>query len=325
MSLHPLAHYPMGPHLKVWLGVKAEAEQLSDKNRNEFADYVLKFGEENGLSDHESLVNLIDELVSMDHPLAALKLIDMNLDVWDRGDFRGALAEGIAAMITGELPRAELSFAAANQVAPEEPAPYSNMIEILIQDGRYEEASTWADAGLNSNPNHYRLWELFLALSRIHAQTEEALAKAVFEKAQALSSWAGTSLAAEIDPEANPSAKVTLLAPFYNAGERDDEFLIEYTGALGASGDMDSIPQILWAAERLSSRELPWRLYMHASQAYLALGKFEDFQIMSKKISSLNGVPRDVLKYLDDHLKEVLEEQSKTPNTVPPEVETLSH
>ena len=325
MSLHPLAHYPMGPYLKAWLGVTSEAAQLTDRNRHEFADYVLKFGEENGLSDHESLVNLIDELVSMDHPLAAMKLIDMNLDVWDRSDFRGALAEGIAAMITGELPRAELCFVAANQAAPEEPAPYSNMIEILIQDSRYEDASTWAESGLNANPNHYRLWELFLALSRIDAPNEEALARVVFEKAKVLSSWAGTSLAAEIDPEANPNAKVTLLAPFYNAGERDDEFLIEYTGALGASGDMDSIPQILWAAERLSSRELPWRLYMHASQAYLALGKFEDFQGMCKKISSLKGVPRDVLKYLDDHLKEVIEEQAKSEGTPSTEMETLSH
>jgi tetratricopeptide (TPR) repeat protein len=226
-------------------------------------------------------------------------------------------------MITGELPRAELCFAAANQVAPEEPAPYSNMTEILIQDQRYGEALDWAQSGLESNPNHYRLWELYLSLCRIEATSDEALARTIFEKAKSLSSWAGTSLAAEIDPEANPNDKVTLLAPFYKAGERDDEFLIEYTGALGASGDMEAIPQIIWAAERLSSRELPWRLYMHASQAYLALGKMEDFLTLSGKITSLKGVPNDVLGYLADHTREASEDlkRSSTPQAM--EIETL--
>ena len=310
MTLHPLAHYPMGPKLKVWLGVHQEAQHLSDQNRDEFLNFVLKHGEDNELATEEELTALVDELVSMDHPFAALKLIDMNPQVWRRSDFRGVLAEGIAAMITQELPRAELCFSAAHELVPEEPAPYSNMAEILIEDQRFDEAQNWVEAGLDTNPNHYRLWELFLALSRRHLPEDAGLAAHVFKKASELSSWAGASLAAEIDPEANASTKVVILSTFYNSGERDEEFLIEYTGALGANSEMDQIPPIIWAAERLSSQPLPWRLYMHAAQAYFALGKHLDFLEVANKISGLKSVPRDALAYLKSHVDEAKRELS---------------
>jgi hypothetical protein len=312
MTLHPIAHYPMGPKLKSWLGIHKEAEQLSDQNRDEFLNYVLKHGEDNELATEDELTAIVDELVSMDHPFVALKLIDMNPQIWRRSDFRGVLAEGIAAMITQEYPRAELCFSLAHELVPEEPAPYSNMAEILIEDQRFDEALNWVESGLDTNPNHFRLWELFLALSRRNMPTDAGLASIVFKKANDLSSWAGASLAAEIDPEANASTKVVILAPFYHSGERDEEFLIEYTGALGASSEMDQIPPIIWTADRLSTQPLPWRLYMHAAQAYFALGKHTDFLEVANKISALRGVPPDALAYLRNHVNEAKQELAET-------------
>jgi len=308
MIEHPWAHYPMGPVLAKWLEIGKPANDMSDQNREGFINFILEFGAEHAVNSEEKLIDLVDELVTMDLPLAALKLIDMNSQLWTRRDFRGSLAEGIAAMITGELPRAELCFASAHESAPDEPAPYSNMAEILLMDQRFDEANQWVLTGLQAANNHYRLWELFLSLTRMKASDEHSLARLVFEQANELNSWAGTSLAAEIDPEANPNTKVTLLEPFYHAGERDEEYLIEFTGALGASGEMEKIPQIVWTAERMAGKDLSWRLYIHCAQSYLAMGKHEDFIKTSQKLTSLKGVPPDVIIYLETHQKEVLEE-----------------
>lgn len=311
MPVHPWAHYPMGPKLTIWLAIGQQAAELSDKDREGFTAFVINYGAEHAIKSEQALTDLVDELVTMDLPLAAMKLIDMNADIWTRGDFRGVLAEGIAAMITGEFPRAELCFSAAQEIAPEEPAPYSNMAEILLMDQRLDEARQWIQSGLQAANNHYRLWELFLSLSRIDARDEHSLATAVFAKAKQLNSWAGTSLAAEIDPEANPNTKVTLLEPFYTAGERDDEFLIEFTGALGASGDMEKIPQIVWSAERIAGRELSWRLYIHCAQSYLAMGKHSDFLKTADKLTTIKGIPPDVIKYLDNHRQDAQSELSE--------------
>lgn len=313
MTIHPWAHYPMGPKLTTWLSIGQPAIELSDKDREGFTAFVINYGAEHAVKSEDYLIDLVDELVTMDLPLAALKLIDMNSDVWTRADFRGVLAEGIAAMITGEFPRAELCFSAAQETAPDEPAPYSNMAEILLIDQRLDEARQWIQSGLQAANNHYRLWELFLSLSRIEARDEHSLATSVFAKAKELNSWAGTSLAAEIDPEANPNTKVTLLEPFYNAGEREDEFLIEFTGALGAAGEMEKIPQIVWSAERISGRELSWRLYIHCAQSYLAMGKHSDFLKTADKLTAIKDVPPDVIKYLENHRIEAQSELTQAP------------
>jgi len=293
-------NFPMGPKLAKWLRVdQSSVTDFDDSKKNQFLDFILRHIEDAAVDSEETLVDLIDELVSMDLPTAALKLADFQANIWTRKSFRGTQAEGIAAMIIGDLGRAEMCFKHAHHSAPEEPAPYTNLVQVLYHDDRIEDAEVWLNAGLNTNPNYYRLWELVYALEQKKGHEQDAINKKVYELANDLSSWAGYSLASETDSNANSQTKAHNLSNFYASGERDVEFLIEYTGALGAAGDLEKIPLIFWEAKKAAAgSELPWRLQMHAAQAYLSLGKHEDFIEQAKGILDIKYIPDEVKNYL---------------------------
>jgi Flp pilus assembly protein TadD len=313
-----LKNFPMGPKLGKWLGI--DQENMTDfdhSKKGEFNDFILRFIEDAEVKSEDSLVELIDELVSMDLPNAALKLADYQASIWTRKSFRGTQAEGIAAMITGDLGRAELCFKHAHHASPEEPAPFTNLVQVLYHDDRLDDADVWLNAGLNTNPNYYRLWELVFAVEQKRGHEQEVINKKVYDLAKELNSWAGYSLAAETDLDANSQTKAHNLSSFYSQGERDVEFLIEYTGALGAAGDLEKIPHIFWEANKAASgKELPWRLEMHAAQAYLSMGRHEEFIERAKNILGMKYIPEEVSNYLNQLLgdaeKELTEAKEKS-------------
>lgn len=315
-------NYPMGPKLSSWLGLpekelKEDEVEFSESLKSEFKDFLLRHMEDAEVGSQDQLVELLDELVSMDIPEAALKLADYNSQIWTRGDFRGAQAEGIAAMITGDLARAEMCFKCAHHASPDEPAPYTNLIQVLFHEDRLEDAKVWLDAGLNTNPNYYRLWELAFAIEQKKGLEQEQITAYVIEAAKTKNSWAGLSLASETDLTANSQTKAANLEPFYSSGERDLEFLIEYTGALGAAGDLEKIPHIYWEASKAAKgKELPWRLEMHTAQAYLALGKHESFIERAQKILKMDFIPSEVRSYLDQLLEEAQKELDEAKKSI---------
>jgi len=111
--------YPMGPKLRIWLGININNDAKNDRRRPEeserqgFADFLLQsigMSQTQPNLDEGQLVDLADELVAMDLPLVALKLIDSFSNCWHRNHFRGVLAEGIAAMQVEDLERSEMCF-----------------------------------------------------------------------------------------------------------------------------------------------------------------------------------------------------------------------
>ena len=307
-----LHNFPMGPKVGAWLGVNQEKmTSFDDSKRSEFNDFILRHIEDANVSNEDTLIDLLDELVSMDLPEAALKLADYQANIWTRKSFRGTQAEGIAAMILGDLGRAELCFKHAHHAEPEEPAPYTNLVQVLYHDDRLEEADTWLEAGLNTNPNYYRLWELVYAVEQKKGKEQEEINRYVYDRAKSKNSWAGYSLASETDVDANSQTKAHNLSSFYSQGERDTEFLIEYTGALGAAGDLEKIPHIYWEANKAAGgKELPWRFEMHAAQAYLSLGRHEEFIGRANAILGMKYIPEEVTGYLTELKAEAEKELS---------------
>lgn len=297
---HVLASFPSGPHLTAYLNRNGIASlgTPSEPLSTEFSSAFIDFVSENPVSNGESLAEIVDELVAMDLPLVALVTIDKHKDIWKQTTFREVFAEGVAAMLAEELERAELCFRKAQNYTPEEPAPYVNLVQIMLHQERADDARVWCDAGLKAAPNHFALWEYAAAL--LDQMDDEDRAAALRTKSVELQSWAGIVTAARLAGIEGERDKVNLLSAIYLSGERDGEFLIEFTGCLGAAGRFDEIPQIIWQAEKTSSSSLPWQLYVHGAQANLALGNVEQFNNVLKFLSSLPDIPREMISQLQE-------------------------
>lgn len=309
LAAEKFTNLPMGPNLRKWLSLPSDYTPENSPDFKSFNAWLLDHIEEAEVESESTLVELLDELVSMDLPEATLKLADYQANIWTRREFRGVQAEGIAAMILGDLGRAELCFKHAHHAAPEEPAPYTNLIQVLYHDDRLEDARKWLTAGLNTNPNYYRLWELAYAIEQKEGSEPDAINRHMYELAREYNSWAGFSLASETDESANSQTKAHHLSAFYKEGERDHEFLIEYTGALGAASDFEAVGPIYWSAKKASGgKELPWRLMIHAAQAYLSMGEHEKFIGIANDILKMEYIPEEVTSYLTELKKEAEKE-----------------
>lgn len=310
----PWQAYPMGPSLRRWLGLGEHeyrgksAGEPSAEDQGRFADFLLAYAQEQPCREESQLIDVMDELLAMNLPLLVLKMADLHTHLWQQQDFRGLMAEAVAAMMTGDLGRAELGFRQAQRLAPEEPAPYVNLVQIMQQDGRWQEAWTWCEAGLDAEGNNFRLWEL----AAYHFQQSQGeKIEALLSYARQRHSWAGMSLAAERDPLANQQTKVLYLQPFYASGERSHEFLIEYTGALGAAGDYEQIPALIWQAEKMTANTLPWQLLIHQAQAQLAMDQKEAFLKLADKVKGRSDLPTGIQRELLDLMSEVKEELTR--------------
>ena len=308
LSTQDWSTYPMGPNMRRWLEIQEykgdQAEIVSSNEKRKFLDYLLQYSQDQSIETESELINLADELLAMDFPLMVLKLIDNNLHVWKREDFRALHTESLACIYSGELGRAEYCLRLAQSVAPIEPAPYVNLVQILQQDERWEEALPWLETGLKNNPNHFPLWELFYEY--LSYKKMDHLAE-ILKKSKELNSWAGYSFFADIDPNANQQTKASCLDPFYKSGERGIPFLVEYTGALGVAGDYEKIPMIVWESQKLGPK-LDWQLSMHCAQSHLAMNQKEAFFKMAKNLINEPLLPRQAKDELINLMKEVEED-----------------
>lgn len=299
-------HYPMGPKLRSWLRIDNKdyrgfnTEVVAAELKRDFVDGLLAYMQENPVSNESLMVDLMDELLGMDLPILVLKLVDFNSELRSGQDFRGLHIEGLAAMYCGELSRAEFCFADAHKLLPSEPAPYVNLVQIMHHDQRWEESEAWVLAGLKACPNHYPLWELFHAYLN---ETGKDPVREIWSHANDFHSWAGKSLVADLDTQSNQQSKASYLEPFYQSGERDASFLVEYTGALGMAGDYDRIPAIVWEVEK-SMSQVPWKLKAHAAQAHLAMDQKEAFRTRAKSLLADQEFPSQHKAELENLVKE---------------------
>jgi len=269
--------FPMGPHLRAYLGIPDEAYRGGVAPQRTEADIQaltahLKawHGSRPQLATGDA-VDLLDELVAMDLPEAVLDLAAGYPAEAFQDDFRAQLSLGVAAMLVGRLTDAEAHFRAAQGLMPEEPAPYVNLVQILLAGGRLDEAEVWLMAGLDAEANNLRLWDLLASLYQ--ERYGEYLPDQLMAIAEKRCSWAGLSLAANLTTTGDRYLKANLLERLYHQGERDAQFLVELTGAHGIAGEFAKIPPLVWQAERLATKGLPWQLHVHCAQAQLAMGQ----------------------------------------------------
>jgi hypothetical protein len=164
----PWATVPMGPALSKYLGVDP-ATQVQTPQDGSFAhgDRELASTSQDQEAARNSLIlhlramhsklpsiedgliaDLVDELVTMAIPEAALDLARFYPTAIRDDDFRMQLAIGVAAMMVGELATSEVALIKAQSLLPNEPAPYVNLAQIFRSQDRLEEAEVWCLAGL---------------------------------------------------------------------------------------------------------------------------------------------------------------------------------
>jgi len=267
----------MGPKVRAFLGIDdaqyqgAEAQASDGASAVAFSTFLVEAARTKGLTSPDDLTDLLDELVTMDLPEAVLGLAAAHSDLVLPDDFRAQLAIGVAAMLAGDVDEAETRFRTAQALLPDEPAPYVNLGQIMLAENRLAEAETWVVAGLDAEPNNFRLWDLLAEIFRErHGEYTPDELLAVAEKRNA---WAGLALAANLTTTGDRYLKLSLLERPYHQGERDPEFLVELTAAMGIAGEYERIPPVVWQAERSSKKALPWQLHVHVAQAHLALNK----------------------------------------------------
>lgn len=293
--------FPMGPHIREWLAIPAESYK-GDENTSpsasdvaNFTDAFLRHLEDATPNNSDHLVDILEELVGMNMPLLAIKLVDAYPNMFPVGDFRAQLHIGNASMLVSDLTRAESAFIEAQRLVPEEPAPYVNLVQIYCHDGLLDKAKKWCDAGLDADADNPRLWELLAWLEQSAEKSGggdiAAVPQRLAELARSKNSWAGLSLACDLrDPEDIPT-KVSALEKFWDEGCRDTNYLVEFTALLGMAGRYDRIPPVIWQVEKQSSNGLPWQLRMHLAQAYLGLGRDDDARIELNKLNNIKDLP----------------------------------
>ncbi len=112
-----------------------------------------------------------------------------------------------------------------------------------------------------------------------------------------------------IDPN-DRLLKAQLLGDAFNAGARDDEFLVEYTAALGLAEQFEKIPQVLWRLENMEKKTLHWKLFAHGAQAFLAMNQQEQASDLIKKAARSPHIPAKIIEDLQRVYDAELEQHS---------------
>jgi hypothetical protein len=304
----------MGPRLRHYLGV-TDAEYTGDrspqpdeKTVGAFRDLLTDIIQSRPVADQDLFVDLLEELTSMGLSSVVVKLAEVNSQFSIDTDFRACLALGSALMMERELDEAVIVMNHAKALVPAELAPHVNLASIAFSQERDADAMQAIDSGLGIDPNNFQLWEL---VASIYLHEDAATAgERVRLKATEVNSYAGLSLAAEILDPNDRLLKAQLLEDAFNAGARDDDFLIEYTAALGLAQQFERIPQLVYRIEHIEKKKVHWKLYAHAAQAFLAMNKEAEAATFISKASRSPDMPSNVLQ----DLQNVYDEQIHAPH-----------
>jgi tetratricopeptide (TPR) repeat protein len=295
-------HYPMGPQLRQYLGISDEeytgdrSQGPDEKNMAAFQDFLMQVVREKPVVSQDLFVDLLEELTSMGLPQVVVALTEQYPQFAIDTDFRACLALGSSLMMIGELDEAVVVMNQAKALVPQELAPYVNLASIAFSQERDADALELIDSGLGIDANNFRLWEL---AASIYLHEDKATAgERLRSKAMETNSFAGLSLAAEIIDPTDRLLKAELLEEAFNAGARDDDFLIEYTAALGLAQQFEKIPQLVYRIEHIEKKKVHWKLYAHAAQSFLALNKEAEAATLISKAARSPDIPANVLQDL---------------------------
>ncbi len=239
-------HYPLGPELCHLLG--SESGKLSLSCQHEF-EHILTACLGQNKHEPRHLLALVAELVDLRLPLLALKLLAMQTQ--ERGDdFEYVFWRGVSYMAAGDMLAAKKNFSHAHRLCPDEIAVHSNLAAILRTEGNQHAAQQWLRAGLQVARDAVQLW---LALQQL------CDAKALLALAEELQAWRGGSLYAQLTGDV--ATALALYRRVFASGERQGEFLIEFSGALGHQGCHTELGALAWQV--LGQGVLPWQVYEH--------------------------------------------------------------
>ncbi len=294
--------FPMGPWTRAYLGISDEIYRgdsmpaATPERVAAFGGFLVDFFQDHKPDSQAQFVDLLEEWTSMGQSGAVVQLAEKYSEFPIDGDFRACLALGSSLMLESELDEAATLLRQAQGLEPNELAPYVNLTSIYFAMEQDQEALKWADRALAIDHTNPRIWEI---VASIYMYEDRATAgERVRVKAEAINSYAGLSLAAELIDPTDRLLKAQLLGDAFNAGARDDEFLIEYTAALGLAQQFEKIPQILWRLENMEKKTLHWKLYSHGAQAFLAMNQTEQADQLIKKAARSPHIPAKIIEDL---------------------------
>ena len=207
---------------------------------------------------------VIAELVAMQLPLLAVK-IQHRLGSERQAEFDNLFWRGVAYRQIGDTRAAKHDFYAAHTVAPDEIVVHANLAQIFHDEGSKAMASRWLEIALQIDGNAQSLW-------LIAAQIWSPLK--VSEVARQLGSWCGASLVTELTGDVDSAGQI--YRQVFDSGERQAEFLIEFTGNLGYRQLFQELTAVAW--QLLGGLPLPWQVYRHFEQAFQYLGNTKQAQ-----------------------------------------------
>jgi tetratricopeptide (TPR) repeat protein len=320
LSNYDVGSFPMGPNLRNWFAL-TETSYRGMNNTTpsatdiaSFTDIFMQSLEDKSPRNSDHFVDIIEELVGMNFPLLVIKFVDSYQSFFPHQDFRAQLHYGNAAMMVGDLARAESAFVVAQRLVPEEPAPYVNLTQIYCHDALFDKARQWCLAGLDVDSENTRLWELAAWLEQNESEQQaprEIVAQNIAQLAKQKNSWAGTSLACDLNNPDDVVTKADALAVFWNGGVKDLAFLIEYTAVLGMAGRYDKIPPIVWQSKR-GDEKAPWQLLLHLAQAHLGLGRPADALDALNSANKSEDLPPDTRAMIESLMSEVTSELTES-------------
>jgi tetratricopeptide (TPR) repeat protein len=289
-------NHPFGPSLsKIVKNVdyKTHTETWSDDDLEAFsADFMAALPPQ-AFDDFDFFAKVLEELTLMKLSKPVIHLCESHQHHPIEADFRTLLFLASAYMIENELQRAATLYLAAHRLEPNEAAPAINLAKIFYKLGDFDASLEWAFKALELVPNHAHVWR---TVADVFAETGRD-ASELYDQAVLLNSFIGVSLYAHLAFGDDAIKKAELYDDVYNKGERDANFLIDYTGTLGAAGRLPEVVTV--TTEAIKRNENAWQLFLHAAQASLSMGDEPtgmSFLDMAKK----NGAPAEIVASLED-------------------------
>lgn len=303
------SNYPMGPALRGQLGIDdvnyqgEHAARPDDDTALAFAGDLINYFSKQPITDYYDWVDVLEELTAMGLSSCVRFLAEEDYRSQADHDFRAQLAIGSSYMLEGTDQLALQHLQKAHELEPAELAPYVNIASIHYAFERDSDARSWAEAGLQVDSSQNRLWEI---LASVLAHDDKATAGERLKSfAEGINSYLGLSLAADmIDPN-DALLKAQYLEPILNSDKVDGDFLVEYTAALGMAMQFEKIPSVIWKAERISGISIPWKVYAHGAQAYLAQNDYQNASSMINSLKTIAEAPKELIDQLENEQREL--------------------
>lgn len=244
--------YQLGPRLRQIVG----CEVITCGCQHRF-EWIIDYHLQRVASSSE----VVAELLAMQLPLLAIREQD-RLGLEGFSDF---FWRAVAHMQIGDTRVAKNDFYVAHTLVPEEVVVHANLAQIFQREGSTDLAGRWLEVALRIAGNDRNLW---LVATQVWSPVE------IIEVARRLGSWCGASLAVELTGDLDGAGQI--YRQVFDGGERQAEFLIEFTGNLGYRQRFQDLATVAW--QLLGGVPLPWQVYRHFEQAYQYLGNDKQAQ-----------------------------------------------